>query len=436
MLTPIKVVVVILSLGLLAAGVLGMLNIEEVFNRALLAKDNSYFKDFIKTQEKYFSSGLEVSIIFDTDIVYDGASVQHDIVDLTESICKNSYYKNESLSWLADLKTFVKTANDQQFQLPAINATYRMTYSGDSLQVFNETAIKSAFKKTSMRLLNLSSTRIAVLNLTRDPINMTFALMDVLRDNLTYRLQRAFSENKLNLYTNQGNMSAKALEILSGSRLPRGNAKVQTLSLSGPGFMTSLRTFLEHPPFSHHTTNVKLTKDNSSIAASRIMVFMKSSTSSVFQRDAMLSIRKEINAKSGLLAYAAAKSFKFFEQYAITLDETIRNLAVAAATILVITWPFLVDIRATLLVFFGFASLVVELFALMYIWNLTLNSITMINLVMAIGFSVDYSAHIAHAFVNSQEETPEERAVHALETLGASVLMGGEVISYITCSIR
>jgi predicted RND superfamily exporter protein len=51
----------------------------------------------------------------------------------------------------------------------------------------------------------------------------------------------------------------------------------------------------------------------------------------------------------------------------------------------------------------------------------------MINLVMAIGFAVDYSAHLAHSFVFSNKNNPEERIVDALRTVGASVMMGGKI---------
>ena len=83
------------------------------------------------------------------------------------------------------------------------------------------------------------------------------------------------------------------------------------------------------------------------------------------------------------------------------------------------------DCTVTLLVVLNFAALICELFGLMVLWNVSLNSVSMINLVMAIGFAVDYSAHIAHAYVMSDKETANERVVHALGTLGASVVMGG-----------
>jgi Niemann-Pick C1 protein len=39
------------------------------------------------------------------------------------------------------------------------------------------------------------------------------------------------------------------------------------------------------------------------------------------------------------------------------------------------------------------------LFALLAFWKVTLNSVTGINIVIAIGLAVDYSAHIGHAYL-------------------------------------
>ena len=64
----------------------------------------------------------------------------------------------------------------------------------------------------------------------------------------------------------------------------------------------------------------------------------------------------------------------------------------------------------------------------MHVWGVSLNSISMINLVMAIGFAVDYSAHFGHAFVFSRETSPEEKVIQALGTVGASVFMGGKFL--------
>nr|XP_026650973.1 patched domain-containing protein 3 [Zonotrichia albicollis] len=57
-------------------------------------------------------------------------------------------------------------------------------------------------------------------------------------------------------------------------------------------------------------------------------------------------------------------------------------------------------------------------------WNVNLDSISMINLVICIGFSVDFSAHISYAFVTSGESSANKRAIEALSLLGYPVLQG------------
>ena len=46
------------------------------------------------------------------------------------------------------------------------------------------------------------------------------------------------------------------------------------------------------------------------------------------------------------------------------------------------------------------------LFGLLAFWGVTLNVFTMINIVMALGLAVDYSAHIGHAYLTIK--APEE----------------------------
>ncbi|XP_031571502.1 patched domain-containing protein 3-like [Actinia tenebrosa] len=202
-------------------------------------------------------------------------------------------------------------------------------------------------------------------------------------------------------------------------------SKKRGLSLEGKHFMTTLRTFLNISSFAHFREDLRLSDDKRTVRASRILCYMKKSLNSIGQRNAMVTLREDLQNGSLLPAYAISKSFIFFEQYTRILKATIINLVIASIAILLITYPFLVNFSVTIMVFFGFVALVFELFGLMYIWNISLHGVSMIILVMAIGFAVDYSAHIAHAYVMSSKKSAEERVIDALRTLGASVLMGG-----------
>lgn len=197
------------------------------------------------------------------------------------------------------------------------------------------------------------------------------------------------------------------------------------MNITGPHFMPALKLFLESPECLSFKQDVKLSSNGSRVIASRVMAFLKNNPSSTFQKDAMLTIREDLAKKSPLDVIPITRPFIFFEQYAIIGRETTRNLIIAALAVLVVTSLFLVNFSVTLLVVVNFVALVLELFALMFIWDVSLNGVSMITLVMAIGFAVDYSAHIAHAFVMSEEDTPNRRVIDAVSTLGASVFMGG-----------
>ncbi|KAK3754819.1 hypothetical protein QZH41_002138 [Actinostola sp. cb2023] len=190
------------------------------------------------------------------------------------------------------------------------------------------------------------------------------------------RLSKIASQNSF--YTNTTLSWMEALHQFS---------RKMGLSTEGKNFMPTLTTFLKVPEFTHFIEDLKFTKDGENLKASRILCYMKTPLNSIGQRDAMVTLRADIDNDSPLPAYPIAKPFVYFEQYAITFEAT--------------------------------------LFGWMYIWGVSLHGVSMINLVMAIGFAVDYSAHIAHAYVMSPKETAEERVIEALRTLGASVLMGG-----------
>lgn len=59
----------------------------------------------------------------------------------------------------------------------------------------------------------------------------------------------------------------------------------------------------------------------------------------------------------------------------------------------------------------------------MALWGVNLESVSMITVIMSIGFSVDLSAHITYAYVKAEAKTTNEKAITALETLGWPVFL-------------
>jgi len=64
-----------------------------------------------------------------------------------------------------------------------------------------------------------------------------------------------------------------------------------------------------------------------------------------------------------------------------------------------------------------------DILGLMQMWGLTIDSVSIINLVLAIGLAVDYSVHVAHAFLQTPG-TRQERVDKALEEMGTAVVHG------------
>ena len=56
----------------------------------------------------------------------------------------------------------------------------------------------------------------------------------------------------------------------------------------------------------------------------------------------------------------------------------------------------------------------------MYVWGLSIDSVSIINLVLAVGLAVDYAAHTAHMFKEAVGDS-KQRAREALGRIGPSV---------------
>ena len=196
-------------------------------------------------------------------------------------------------------------------------------------------------------------------------------------------------------------------------------------NITGRDFLTSLHVFLRIPKYRQYYSDIRIGNNLAEIKGSRVIVFMRETADSNKGKDSMLKLWESIDTKSPIKPHIAAVPFVYFEQYVLVVPETIRNVIICGITVLFMTSPFLLHPGILMLMVLSFASLIIELLGLMTLWNVSLNSISMIVLTMAIGFCVDYSAHVAHAYITSDATKSKDATVSALSTVGASVFMGG-----------
>lgn len=75
--------------------------------------------------------------------------------------------------------------------------------------------------------------------------------------------------------------------------------------------------------------------------------------------------------------------YVFYEQYLTIWHNTVRNLVVALSAIFVVTFVFLAfDFMASLLIIATIGAIVVNLMGMMFWWDIPLNAISLVNLVM------------------------------------------------------
>merc|ERR1712217_481851 len=60
----------------------------------------------------------------------------------------------------------------------------------------------------------------------------------------------------------------------------------------------------------------------------------------------------------------------------------------------------------------------------MQLWGLAIDSVSVIQLVIAVGLCVDYAAHVGHNFM-TQDGQRSERVIRTMGDVGAAVLCGG-----------
>lgn len=189
---------------------------------------------------------------------------------------------------------------------------------------------------------------------------------------------------------------------------------------SQSNFILGLKTFLNtHGNIFVNDVIIR----NNSIVASRFHVLSKSLTTSSDQASLMVRVR-EIAKSSTLPVFVFSPSFVFFEQYVQIVPQTIQTLAIAVSVVFLVTAIFMPLPVLILLVTVSVSMIMVGVIGLMQIWGLTLSSVTMIHIVMCVGFSVDFSAHICHAYAHVPGENRDARVSTALDLAGGPILNG------------
>ena len=75
--------------------------------------------------------------------------------------------------------------------------------------------------------------------------------------------------------------------------------------------------------------------------------------------------------------------YVFYEQYLTIVHDTVFNLCLCVAAIFIVTFVLLgFDFFSALMIVITVSMIVVDILGFMYLWNISLNAISLVNLVM------------------------------------------------------
>lgn len=124
--------------------------------------------------------------------------------------------------------------------------------------------------------------------------------------------------------------------------------------------------------------------------------------------------------------------FIYIDQYLAITPQTIQTILVTAGVMILISIVFIPNFVCAIWITIVIVSIVMGVIGYMTWWGVRLDGVALINLIMCIGFSVDFSAHICYHYLTAGEDegkptsrmTPEDRIRDSLYALGTPIVQG------------
>lgn len=200
-------------------------------------------------------------------------------------------------------------------------------------------------------------------------------------------------------------------------------------------YYEALEVFLEDPRYSFFADSLVFNYNQNEthkyiedIRISYLSGYHKNQHTSHNRVAALLDTRKLCSeANLSPKAFPVSVSYKYTEIDIIILKELVWNLVLAVVAVGLISLIVLINPKAVLLVIVLIISVDMEVLGVMVFWDLTLNTVTLVQLVMAVGLVVDYMAHIVHHYsIQSSIDYPSnsEKLKVTMSEMAPSVFMG------------
>lgn len=145
-------------------------------------------------------------------------------------------------------------------------------------------------------------------------------------------------------------------------------------------------------------------------------------------------IAKSVSQRTGAEVFPYSVFYIFFDQYDSIFKLTTTLIVAAELSILVMSSLLLGSISSGIVVTVTVGMIVIDIMGVMVVWGISLNAVSLVNLVICVGIGVEFCSHLARAFMVPNKEVldlsrsrmkgNDERVWAALVSVGGSVLSG------------
>lgn len=163
------------------------------------------------------------------------------------------------------------------------------------------------------------------------------------------------------------------------------------------------------------------------VRALRLGVTHRRFANSIKEGDCVLAMQALTESAAGFKTqpFLYTQPYIYWHQYTIIVSQLYLTLVLVVLSVCALCLFILGSLGNTAVVMLSLVLVDIDLLGILQVWKLNVNSITVINLVMAIGLVVDYGLHLVHC-CGSQDASMgvDERITKALAEIGPAVMMG------------
>uniref|UniRef100_A0A8B9ES79 NPC1 like intracellular cholesterol transporter 1 n=1 Tax=Anser cygnoides TaxID=8845 RepID=A0A8B9ES79_ANSCY len=175
---------------------------------------------------------------------------------------------------------------------------------------------------------------------------------------------------------------------------------------------------------------------NGTIMASRFMAYQRPLRTSQEYTAALRAARALAENITGTLrqvpgtdpdfrVFPYTVTYVYYEQYLTVVGEGLFTLVLCLVPTFLVSFVLLgMDLRSSVATLITITMILLDTVGIMALWDIPYNAVALINLVAAVGISVEFVSHLTCAFAHSTKPTRMERAAEATITMGSKVVAG------------